>query len=90
MEALIENINKILSEWDPIGVGTTVATSEYKGYIPIILQNVNNTNLLEKCLENILVNQMELDYDAANESHINELQQVCNNIIQAYEKNTLP
>jgi hypothetical protein len=51
MKALIENINQVLSEWDPIGVGETIATDEYRGYIPIILRSVNNKKTLIDCLE---------------------------------------
>ena len=30
MKTLIENINQVLAEWDPIGVGEFTAKDEYK------------------------------------------------------------
>jgi hypothetical protein len=90
MKALIENINQILAEWDPIGVGEIIATDEYSGYIPIILRSVNDKNILISCLANILANKIGLDYDTSNKSHIKDLQQVCEKIIQVYNKYKAP
>jgi hypothetical protein len=86
MKTLIEKINQVLAEWDPIGVGETVAKDEYRGYVPIILRSVNNKKTLMDCLASILVNDIGLDYDFSNESHIKDLQQVCETIIQTYNK----
>jgi hypothetical protein len=86
MKVLVEKINQILAEWDPIGVGKTIATDEYRGYIPIILLSVDDTKTLMHCLSNIL-NNMGLDYDPSNESHVKDLMQVCDNIIQVYNEN---
>ena len=90
MKALIEKINQVLSEWDPIGVGETIAADEYRGYIPIILRSVNDKKTLMNCLENILVNEIGLDYDSSNKSHVKDLQQVCEKIIQVYNDNKSP
>ena len=87
MKVLIENINKILSEWDPIGVGESIATDEYRGYIPIILRSANDVNSLMKCLVSILVNDIGLNYDSSNESQFKDLLQVCEKIIHVYNMN---
>ena len=87
MKALIEKINHVLTEWDPIGVGDTVATDEYRGYIPIILRSINDKEILMNCLVNILIDKMGLGYDPSNKSHVKDLQQVCEKIIQAYNMN---
>ena len=84
MKALIEKINQVLSEWDPIGVGEIIATDEYRGYIPIILRSVSDEKTLIECLENILVKEVGLDYDSFNESYAKDLKQVCEKIIQVY------
>jgi hypothetical protein len=84
MKTLTENINQVLVEWDPIGVGKIIAIEEYREYIPIILQSVNDKKTLLNCLSNILVHQMGLDYDSSNILHINDLKQICEKIIQVY------
>ena len=38
MKTKSEMINRILAEWDPIGVGYELAIDEYRGYIPVILR----------------------------------------------------
>ena len=84
MKALVEKVNHILAEWDPIGVGETIAIEEYKGYIPTIIKFANDKKMLMDYLASVLVNDIGLDYDSSNESHIKDLQQVCEKIIQEY------
>ncbi len=84
MKTLFEKINQVLAEWDPIGVGEAVATDEYRGYIPTILNSINDKKILMDCLENILVKEMGLAFDSSNKLHVNDLQQVCEKIIQTY------
>lgn len=81
MKELIERINQVLSEWDPAGVGEIITADEYKGYIPTILSSVNDEEKLMECLENILINEMDLDYDPFNKSHVKSLQKVCRKIM---------
>lgn len=78
-----EIINQILSEWNPIGVGKNVATDEYKGYIPAILQCCNNQKELINCLQKIVVNELELTSDLNNKKLHDDLQIICDKIIQA-------
>ena len=37
-----DTINKIVADWDPLGVGETIAEDEYAGYIPEIIQVMKN------------------------------------------------
>ena len=90
MKTLFENINQVLAEWDPIGVGEAIATDEYRGYIPKILRSVSDKNTLMCCLANILVMEIGLDYDSSNKSHINNLQEVCEKIIQVISDKEQP
>ena len=82
MNLEFEKINQVLSEWNPIGVDKTIAIDEYRGYIPIIIKSANDEKTLMKCLTSILVNDIGLDYDSSNESHVKDLRQVCEEIMQ--------
>jgi hypothetical protein len=86
MKTIIENINQVLAEWDPIGVGKTIATDEYRGYIPKILKSISDKNALTECLINVLVNEIGLDYDSSNKSYVKDLEQVCEKIMQVIHK----
>ncbi len=82
----LENINRILAEWDPIGVGEHIASDEYKEYTPLILQFIENRQQLMNYLEDILINKMGIDYNPRNKEHLENLQQVCDKIIQTQSK----
>lgn len=86
MKKAIENINLVLTEWNPIGVPHDIATEEYKSYIPFILQSIENRQQLMNCLEDILINKIETDYDPTNKEHSEDLEQVCDKLIQVYQK----
>lgn len=86
MKKTIENINRALADWNPIEVPESIAIEEYKGYIPLILQSIESRQQLITCLENILINQLEVDYDPENKEHSEDLQQVCDKLIQVYQK----
>jgi hypothetical protein len=82
MKKNIENINVILADWDPIGLGIEMAADEYKGYIPSILSAIEDKQQLKRCLEDILINKMGVKYDRTNKKHSEDLDQVCDKIIQ--------
>jgi hypothetical protein len=85
MKAIIENINQILSEWDPIGVGKTISIDEYRGYIPYILKHIENKQQLINCLEDILINKIGIDYNREDNNHYENLQNICDKLIQLYK-----
>lgn len=85
MNNIVENINQILANWNPLDVPRSVAIEEYKGYIPLILQSIESRQQLITCLENILINQLEVDYDPTNKEHLKDLQRICTEIIQKYQ-----
>lgn len=60
---LYNKINEILSEWDPLGVGTTTSLDEYRGYIPSITRSLGSKESITKCLVDILHNQLGIDQD---------------------------
>jgi len=82
---IIESINRVLADWNPIGVDDEIAIEEYKGYIPLILKAIENKQELMNCLEDILINRMEIGYDPSNMEHIKDLQGVCERLIQIYQ-----
>jgi len=79
-----EMINRILAEWNPIGVGYELAIDEYRDYIPVILQFCHDKKKLINYLQNILVNEMGLEYDGRNKKHNTDIQLICDRIIQTY------
>ncbi|GAB2563285.1 hypothetical protein [Spirosoma areae] len=86
MEKTFENINRVLANWNPIGLPENIAIEEYKGYIPLILQSIENRQQLINCLEDMLINKLELGYDPANKEHSEDLQQICDILIKEYQK----
>lgn len=86
MEKTIENINRVLADWNPIEVPENIAIEEYKGYIPLILQSIENRHQLMNCLEDILINKLELEYNHSNKEQSDDLQKVCDKLIQVYQK----
>lgn len=86
MKELIENINDILASWNPIGLDKETAKEEYKGYIPSILRTIKNRDGLIECIENILINEMEIGYDRTNELHLRDMEEVCDKIIRVFQE----
>lgn len=84
MKKVIENINLVLAEWNPIGVPVEIAADEYKSYIPLILECINDKQKLAHCLEDILVKEIGVSYDSTNKQHSEELQNVSTKLIEAY------
>ncbi|MCH8495679.1 MAG: hypothetical protein LAT57_08635 [Balneolales bacterium] len=85
MKQIIEDINRVLADWNPIGVPEDIAIDEYKGYVPSLLKSIESREQLVKCLEDILINKLEVDYNPTNKEHSEDLQQICEKIIQVYQ-----
>jgi hypothetical protein len=85
MKNIVENINCILAEWNPIGVPKNIANEEYKGYISLIIQSVESREKLMICLEDLLKNKLGLDYDDEDKAQKESLEHLCDNIIRAYK-----
>jgi len=80
MKSKDELINSILAEWNAINVPEHIALSEYKRYIPLIIESMESEEKLLTCLEDILTNQMELEYDSSNPLHKEDLLKVVKKI----------
>lgn len=77
---MIEKINKILSDWDPIGVGYPLSFDEYKQYAPKIKTLINDERKLTDYIIEIL-NQMGLDYDPKDINQQNDIDQTVKKLL---------
>ena len=64
-------INNILADWDPIGVGLPISKDEYKGYIPKIYNTYRKNIDLKNVLLSILQDDLSLSINP-NDSELNE------------------
>lgn len=81
MNNIVEKINEILYEWDPLNLEDEIARDEYRGFIPLILKHINNKEDLTLCLENILIDNLETGYDKNNDEHRKNLNEIVINIM---------
>ncbi|NLF42136.1 MAG: hypothetical protein GX587_05520 [Bacteroidales bacterium] len=81
---MFEEVNKVLSEWDPIGVGTPLSLSEYRQYVPKIISKMTNRMELEQSLIEVLEN-MGLSYNPNDCSHRKDIQEVIRKILSIRE-----
>ena len=79
-----DTINKIVADWDPLGVGETIAEDEYAGYIPEIIQVMKNDQSLFEYLSQILANELGSGFDSTDMKHVEGLKSICDKIIRAY------
>lgn len=81
-----EVVNRILANWDPIGVGENIAVDEYKGYVPQVLKHLDNELSLNACLESFLIS-LQVGYDPDNKKHLEDLSSVCENLRNSVRNN---
>ena len=77
-----EEINKILSDWNPIEVPKEIALEEYRIYIPTILTALRKNDDVFNVLIEILTCKMELDYNPEKKEHVDDLKQVCEKLLK--------
>jgi len=71
----------LLSKWNPLDLPENIAKSEYIGFVPIIMKNMDTEEQLLYCIEDILRNKMGLDYNSNNDVQKNELKKLCRKLI---------
>jgi len=81
-----EEINTILSEWNPISVPSIVENSEYSKYVNEIIENGKTIESIEKCLINIITNKIGLSYDSNNKDQKKEITAVACGIEKVIRK----
>jgi hypothetical protein len=74
-------INKVLSDWDPIGVGKPVSDNEYAGYVTDIIQLSNDINSISHYLQNMLLS-IGLDFDSQDEVQKMEIEHIASEILK--------
>ena len=77
-----EYINKILTEWNPLGVPEYIADVEYIDYVPIIMNNMDNIQSLCSCLEKLLIEKMGFDKKTIQKFAQGELLSISQKIIE--------
>jgi hypothetical protein len=80
MNTLFKQINGILIDWDPIGVGEDIAATEYIMYIPAIIRHSKSEVELMSFLKQLITKEMGLKYN--NNLHA-DLLLVCQNLLNA-------
>lgn len=73
-------INKILAEWNPLGVPAEMAETEYYGYVDAIISNMHSKVELKSCLTQILTEEMGLTI--AVPEGIDEIECVCDKLMK--------
>jgi len=76
-------VNKILAEWNPIGVPDGIAVYEYTDYVPNILRLHNDMDGLVKEMERIVTDVMGLGYDRNNIDNRHDILTFAKKIIDA-------
>lgn len=76
MKSKGKQINYILAEWNALNVPEHIALFEYKRYIPVIIESMESEEKLLTCLEDILTNKMELEFESSNPLHKEDLLKV--------------
>ena len=66
-------INDIFIEWNPIEVPPDVAEDEYIIYVVSIIENRKNIIDIVSVLQNILINEIGLNYSPENVEHKKEI-----------------
>jgi hypothetical protein len=80
MKNIEQKVNLILVKWNPIGVLPNVAMEEYTAYIPLILSKMHSKTDLLKYLEEILLKDMQVDYDSRDCVQKADLENICKKI----------
>jgi hypothetical protein len=73
-----ESVNKILSNWDPIGVPDNIKLSEYLSYVPSILAVKSDYEKIISVLRQLLENSV--GYDWENPKHRSDIQKTATEI----------
>ena len=79
MDILEFEINRIVSEWNPIGVDENIAPSEYVVYVSQIKECLDDRQALMRCMIKML-DGMNLSPDLNNGLHMDALHEVCSKL----------
>ena len=80
-------VNKILAEWNPIGVPEMIAHSEYTSYVHRLLSCRDDFNALVREMEVVITEDIGLDYDSDNPEHKEHTVRFATRIIRELKEN---
>lgn len=79
-ETIESQINKVLAEWNPIGVPDDIALLEYSSYVDEIASVIADREQLRLYLVNLVSEVIGLPYDDLNRSHRDDMDNVINKL----------
>jgi len=80
---LKEQINDILSEWNPLDVPAFIAIEEYMNYVDSIIDIGRNINALRRYFLSLIIDRLGLEYDPSNLKQINSIENVIEKVMNA-------
>ena len=83
---LKEQINDILSEWNPLNVPAFIASEEYMNYVDSIINIGRNINALRRYFISLIIDRLGLEYDPSNLEQINSIENVIEKVMNALLK----
>ena len=83
---LKEQINDILSEWNPLDVPAFIASEEYMNYVDSIINIGRNINALRRYFISLIIDRLGLEYDPSNLEQINSIENVIEKVMNTLLK----
>ena len=83
---LKEQINDILSEWNPLDVPAFIASEEYMNYVDSIINIGRDINALRRYFISLIIDRLGLKYDPSNLEQINSIENVIEKVMNALLK----
>ena len=83
---LKEQINDILSEWNPLDVPAFIASEEYMNYVDLIINIGRNINALRRYFISLIIDRLGLEYDPSNLEQINSIENVIEKVMNTLLK----
>jgi len=83
---LKEQINDILSEWNPLDVPAFIVSEEYINYVDSIINIGRDINALRIYFISLIIDRLGLKYDPSNLEQINSIENVIEKVMNALLK----
>jgi hypothetical protein len=81
-EQQYDTINKLLMEWNPIGVVGPALEDEYRSYVPRIFERREHLEELTVYLQELL-GELGLEFDSDNDLQVKELENLALRIVKS-------
>jgi len=83
MDNIDRIINDIIAQWNPLDVPCAIQNQEYKQYVPLIKNNIDNKSSLELCIEEIACTNMGLESSISLKT---DIEKICDKIYELGQK----